>query len=149
MEAYMWIVWLGVFVLALVVEALSPELVSIWFAVGALVSLIISLIPGAAWWIELIVFVVISVTTLLCVRPMIKRFVKKNIVSSNVEEIIHKKGKMVKGCDELNHGEVKINGVIWSAYNQNEKEPINENELVEVLGINGNKLIVRKLKKEE
>ena len=52
---------------------------------------------------------------------------------------------MIKGSDELTHGEVKINGVIWSAYNQDEKTPLNEGELVEVLGINGNKLIVKKV----
>ena len=149
MDAYMWIVWLGVFVIALIIESLSPELVSIWFAISSLVSLIISLIPGTAWWIELIVFVVISVTTLLFLRPIIKKFMKRNVVNSNVDEMIHKKGKMVKASDELNHGEVKINGVIWSAYNQDEKTPLKEGELVEVLGINGNKLIVRKIAKEE
>ena len=149
MDAYMWIVWLGVFVIALIIESLSPELVSIWFAISSLVSLIISLIPGTAWWIELIVFVVISVTTLLFLRPIIKKFMKRNVVNSNVDEMIHKKGKMVKASDELNRREVKINGVIWSAYNQDEKTPLKEGELVEVLGINGNKLIVRKIAKEE
>lgn len=146
MEAYMWIVWLGIFVLALVIEAISPELVSIWFAAGAIVSLIVSFIPGAAWWIELIIFIVISATTLLCLRPLIKKFMKRNIVNSNVDEMIHKKGKMIKGCDEYNHGEVKINGVIWTAQSSEEKTPISEGAQVEVLSIDGNKLIVKEVK---
>lgn len=149
MEAYMWIVWLGIFVLALVIEAFGSELVSIWFAAGALISLIVSFIPGAAWWIELIIFSVVSVTTLLCLRPIIKRFMKRNIVHSNVDELIHKKGKMTKGCDELNHGEVKINGVTWTAYSNNEKTPIKEGALVEVLAIDGNKLVVKEIHKED
>ena len=146
MEAYMWIVWLGIFVLALVIEALSPELVSIWFAAGAIVSLIVSFIPGAAWWIEVIIFIVISATTLLCLRPLIKKFMKRNIVNSNVDEMIHKKGKMIKGCDEYNHGEVKINGVIWTAQSSDEKTPIDAGALVEVLSIDGNKLVVKEIK---
>ena len=146
MEAYMWIVWLAIFVLALVIEALSPELVSIWFAAGAIVSLIVSFIPGAAWWIELIIFVVISATTIFCLRPIIKKFMKRNVVNSNVDEIIHKKGKMIKGCDELNHGEVKINGVIWTAQSSDESVSIEEGKLVEVLSIDGNKLIVKEIK---
>ena len=149
MEAYMWIVWLGIFVLALIIEAFGSELVSIWFAAGALVALIVSFIPGAAWWIELIVFLVISVTTLLCLRPLLKRFVMRNQVNSNVDELIHKKGKMTKACDELNHGEGKINGVLWTAYSSDEKTPIKEGSLVEVLAIDGNKLVVREIKQEE
>ena len=149
MEAYMWIIWLGIFVLALIIEALGSELVSIWFASGALIALIVSFIPGAAWWIELIVFLVISVTTLLCLRPVIQKLMKRNIVNSNIDELIHKKGKMIKGCDELNHGEVKINGVIWTAYSNDEKTPILDGATVEVLAVEGNKLVVKEIKREE
>lgn len=148
MEQYMWAIWLGIFIVALVIEALSPELVSIWFAAGALISVIVSLIPGTKWWIQLIIFVVVSVSTLLCLRPVIKKFMKRNIVNSNVDEIVHKKGKMTKACDELNHGEVKINGVLWTACSSDEKTPIAEGKLVEVLSISGNKLIVKEIKEE-
>ena len=58
MEQYLWIVWLAIFVIAVAVEASGPSLVSIWFAIAALVTMIISFIPGVAWWIELIVFIV-------------------------------------------------------------------------------------------
>lgn len=149
MEAYMWIIWLAVFIIALIIEALSPELVSIWFAAGALISLIVSFIPGADWWIELIIFMSISITTLFCLRPIIKKFMKRNIVNSNIDELIHKKGKMIKGCDELNHGEVKINGVIWTACSSDEKTSIEKDAFVEVLSIDGNKLIVKEIKKED
>ena len=148
MEQYMWAIWLGIFIVALVIEAFSPELVSIWFAAGALISVIVSLIPGTKWWIQLIIFVVVSVSTLLCLRPVIKKFMKRNIVNSNVDEIVHKKGKMTKACDELNHGEVKINGVLWTACSSDEKTPIAEGKLVEVLSISGNKLIVKEIKEE-
>ena len=64
MLEYMWIIWLAVFLLALVIEGISSEIVSIWFALGALIALLASLIPGVEWWIQLILFVVISVATL-------------------------------------------------------------------------------------
>ena len=149
MEAYMWIIWLAIFIIALIIEALSPELVSLWFAAGAIISLIVSFIPGSQWWIQLIIFMCISITTLFCLRPLIKKFMKRSIVNSNVDELIHKKGKMIKGCDELNHGEVKINGVIWTAYSSDETIPIDKDALVEVLSIDGNKLIVKEIKKED
>ncbi|MCR5079234.1 MAG: NfeD family protein [Bacilli bacterium] len=142
---FLWVVWLAVFVIALIIEASTSELVSIWFALGALFAVVISVIPGAGWWISLIVFAVISVATLLCLRPLANRLLKRNTVRTNIDEIIHKKGKMVKGYDEYNHGEVKINGVIWTAINTEEKKPLPEGTSVEVLAVDGNKLVVKEI----
>jgi len=146
MEAYMWIVWLVIFVAALMIEGMSSELVSVWFAAGSLVALIVSFIPEVAWWIQLIIFAVISVASLVCLRPIIHKALKRTVVSSNVDELIHKKGKMTKGCDEFNHGEVKIGGVLWTAYASDEKVPIAAGAVVEVLAIDGNKLVVKEVK---
>ena len=60
MEQYMWIVWLSLFVVMVIIEVSGPALLSIWFAFGSLVSLIVSLIPGVPWWVELIIFIAIS-----------------------------------------------------------------------------------------
>lgn len=145
MEQYIWIIWLAIFVLAIVVESLSADLASIWFAFGAIIALIISFIPGVAWWVQLIVFLVISILTLLCLRPLAKRLLKRNIVSSNIDEMAGKKGIMIKGYDELNRGEVKINDVIWTAINVDESAPIPAGTKVVVIAVNGNKLIVRSI----
>ena len=146
MEAYMWVVWLTVFVITLIIEEASSELVSIWFSAGAIVALIVSFIPQVTWWIQLVIFAVISVASLVCLRPMIQRGLKRTVVSSNVDELIHKRGKMTKSCDEFNHGEVKIGGVFWTAYSTDEKTPINAGAVVEVLAIEGNKLVVKEVK---
>ncbi len=148
MDNFMWIIWLSIFVVALIVEAASAEIVSVWFALGSIIALVLSFIPGVEWWIQLIVFLVVSAATLLCLRPFISKLMKRNIINSNVDEIIHKKGKMVKGCDELNHGEVKINGVVWTAISSDEHQAISEGALVEVLAVDGNKLVVKEIKKE-
>ncbi|NLV28905.1 MAG: NfeD family protein [Erysipelotrichaceae bacterium] len=145
MEQYLWIIWLAIFVLAIVVESLSADLTSIWFAFGSIIALIISFIPGVAWWVQLIIFLVISILTLLCLRPLAKRLLKRNIVSSNIDEMAGKKGIMIKGYDELNRGEVKINDVIWTAINVDESAPIPAGTKVVVIAVNGNKLIVRSI----
>ena len=149
MFEYMWAIWLGVFVLALVVEALTSEIVSIWFAVGAVIATIVSLIPGVAWWVSLIVFIVISVATLLFVRPIVSRYLKRNEVKFNVDELIHKKGHLTKECNKDSYGEVKINGVVWTAISQNDEVVLPVGTYVEVLAITGNKLIVREYKEEK
>lgn len=142
MADYLWAIWLGVFVIALIVEAATTSVVSVWFAAAAIVSMIVSFIPGVEWWVQIIIFLVLSITALLALRPLINKYMKSNKVETNVDEMVGKKGKMIKAYDELNHGEVKINGVIWTAINTNENEPIPVGETVIVKSINGNKLIV-------
>ncbi|MDD7316278.1 MAG: NfeD family protein [Bacillales bacterium] len=146
MFEYMWAIWLGVFVIALIVEGVTTSVVSIWFALAAIVSLIVSFIPNVAWWVQLIIFLVISVATLFALRPVVSKYMKTNKVDTNVDEMVGKKGKMVKRYDELSHGEVKINDVIWTAINTNENEPIEEGEIVTVKSIIGNKVIVQVIK---
>ena len=145
MFEYMWAIWLGVFLIAILIEALGPEVVSIWFGLGAVVSLIISFIPGCDWWIQIIVFFVISLGCFLALRPLAKKFMKKSLINSNVDEMIHKKGVMIKKADSLNRGEVKINGIIWTAISQKENEELNVDDVVEVVAIEGNKLVVTKI----
>ena len=147
MEEWMWIIWLTIFVVSLIIEAIGTDLVSIWFAFGALVSLIISF-TACPWWVELIVFITVSASTLLVLRPLAHKWMRRGITKTNVDEIINSKGVMTAKYDLLHHGEVKINGVIWTAIGQNEKDVLNVGDVESVVGISGNKLIVKEFTKE-
>ena len=145
MEQYLWIVWLVIFVTMIVIEAIGPSLVSIWFAIGALVSLIISFIPGIPWWVEVIVFVAVSATTLLALRPVFKKYIKKNVFRSNIDSFEGKRGYVVEEITYLTPGTVKIGDVKWNAVPADKDETIHVNDVVEVVAVNGNKLIVKKV----
>ena len=145
MEQYMWIIWLSLFVLMIIIEASGPALISIWFAFGALISLIVSVIPGAPWWSELIIFIVISISTLLALRPIFKRYLKRNTVRTNIDSFIGKKGYVIEDISFLRPGAIKIGDISWTAIPANEKETIKEDEIVEVVSLNGNKVIVKKV----
>ena len=147
-EEWMWAIWLGVFVIALIIEAIGTDLISIWFAFGAIVSLIISF-TSAPWWVEIIVFSVVSACSLLAFRPLIHKWMRQNMVKTNVDEMINSKGVMKAKYDLLHHGEVQINGVIWTAIAQNEKDVLEVGDIVTVVGIVGNKLIVKLYSKGE
>lgn len=148
MEQYLWIIWLVIFVSMLVVESLGPTLVSIWFALGALIALIISFIPGVAWWIELIVFVVVSATALLALRPVFKHLLKRNIFKSNVDSMQGKRGYVSEDITYLVPGAVKLGDVKWSAVPQDKNTVYSKGEVVEVVAVNGNKLIVKKVEEK-
>ena len=148
MEAYMWIVWLALFVIMLVVEALGPALVSIWFSFGALIALIVSFIPGIPWWVEVIVFLVISIATLLALRPYARKYFKRNSVRTNVDSFVGKRGYVIEDITLLRPGAVKIGDVSWTAIPVKEDETILENEIIEVVAVNGNKLTVKKVEEK-
>ena len=144
-EQYMWIIWLVLFVAMLIIEAVGPALVSIWFALGAVIALILSFIPEVAWWIEVIVFVVISIATLLALRPILKRYIKRNNYNTNIDGFTGKRGYVIEDITYLRPGAVKIGDVSWTAIPVNKDEKIVENEIIEVVAVNGNKLIVKKV----
>lgn len=145
MEQYMWIIWLALFVVMIIVEASGPALVSIWFSVGALFALIVSFIPGVAWWIEIIVFLVISTACLIALRPICKRCFKRNTFNSNVDGFVGKRGYVIEDIEALRPGAVKIGDISWTAIPVDSKEKILENEIIEVVAVNGNKLVVKKV----
>ena len=146
MEQYLWIIWLSIFVLAIIFEATTVEVVSIFFCFGALVSLIISFIPGVPWWVQLIVFVVVSGVSMLVLRPLFTKILKKEKRNTNVDEFI---GKKVTLFDQNNDGyyEAKVNGLIWRVVNINDEEVLKLNDVVEIVALSGNKLVVRKVEK--
>lgn len=143
MEQYMWAIWLGVFVITLVVEAIGTDLVSIWFSGGALVALIISFIPGVSWWIELIVFFVISVALLLALRPLARKWMRGKLVRSNVDSLIGKRAVLLEKIDLLHRGEVAVGDVKWTAVGVEDNTKIEKGKIVVIVAVSGNKLIVK------
>ena len=57
------VIWLIAMVILLVVEAMVPGLISIWFAIGALAALISALFHAPVW-LQLVWFFAISILTL-------------------------------------------------------------------------------------
>ncbi len=137
---YMIYVWAGVVALSLIIEFITQEFASIWFAGGGLIALILAACKvGIAWQIP--VFVVVSFALLLATRPLVKKFIKKEKVATNADSLIGKKAKLLTEITEDRNGSIKFKGIVWTAA---ASEPIKANEEVEVVEINGNTLTVKK-----
>lgn len=148
MEEFMWIVWLSLMVIMVFIEALGPALVSIWFAIGALAALIVSFIPKVPFWVEIIVFVVVSLIALITIRPISKKLLKRNTVKSNVDSYVGKRGLLQEEISPFSAGSCKINDVLWTAVSKDDKETIAQGSVVEVVTIVGNKLVVKKVEEK-
>ena len=140
-----WLIWLwlGIFILSIIVEIFTEELVSVWIAGGSLVALIISIFtPVSLWWVQLLTFLVISVALIFALRPYIRKFLKVNQRKTNVDSMVGEKATVTKKITELEHGSVKHKGAIWPAVSLDNSE-IDVDEVVIIENIQGNKLVVR------
>lgn len=136
--------WFICFILFLIIEIITVNLVTIWFAIGALGALVISLLIDSEL-ISIITFLVVSIISLLLTRPFLKKWHDKKIIPTNLDVVIGKIGIVTQDILINNPGEVKIYGKTWTAVSEHE---ILKNKKVEVLNIEGNKLIVKALKEE-
>ena len=140
-------IWLSIFVFALIVEVSTNELVSVWFCGGSLFALIFTYIPGVPFFVEIIVFFVVSAALLFSLRPLSKKLLAKKISneSMNIDAIIGRKGVILKPIKPLEAGEVRIDSVIWTCLSENEDDVINNDEVVIVTKVSGNRLYVKKI----
>lgn len=142
-------VWLVLMVGFLIFEASCPcHLVSIWFAAGALVAGIVALLNGAIW-LQIVLFVVVSCGLLIATFPLVKKFLKPKIVSTNVDSIIGTQGHVTEEIDNVDAmGQVKLGGMVWTARSAS-GEPIPKGTLVKVERIEGVKAFVSPVKVKE
>ena len=145
-----WIVWLVICVGCVIVEAASPQLTSVWFALGALFALITSLIKPEWWWLQLIVFVVVSAVSLALTRPLAKKLLSKNKTRINADRFIDEEGVVVARINNvLGEGQVKSKGTVWSARSEDDDVIIDVGAHVKIKRIEGVKVIVTEIRKEE
>ena len=107
--------WLAFFLLSLVVEIATVGLVSIWFAAAALVSFVLAA-AGAPLWSQILTFFLISILTLVAVRPIAQRFLNKKTSRTNVDALVGKPVRIIETVDNVNgKGRAVLNGMEWTA----------------------------------
>ena len=134
--------WGGVAVVTLVAEIATTALVSIWFTIGA-VGALIAAAAGVSPLAQLLIFLLLSIVSLLLIRPLTRRLVGPRVIPTNTDRLLGMEAKVTEGIDNDNAaGAVYVDGKTWTARSAN-GHPIPTGELVEVAAIEGVKLIVR------
>ncbi len=135
------IIWGVVFAAMVIAELLSLQLVSIWFAAGAAAAFIAALI-GVDMWIQLIVFVLISLVLLFFTRPLLRKFRIENGEPTDININI---GKTAVVIEEINNiggkGRARLDGVDWKAVSL-DNQAVPQGEIVKVCEIKGTRLYV-------
>ena len=134
------IYWFILFLFLIFVELSTVNLVSIWFAIGAIAAMITAMITEEIW-IQTAVFAVVSLVSLLITKPLMKKFKKVTVIPTNSDRVIGKKAEVIQEITPDSYGEVKVLGTVWTAASD---ETIHKGEKVIVQKIDCVKLIVFK-----
>lgn len=146
-----WIIWLCCALALLTVELLTIDLVAVWFALSSLVMVIITAIfPKLELIWQLVIFITLSATLLASTRNLVKKLMqKRNGRETNLDLILNHNAIVIEEINnDLSLGAVRINGIVWNARSL-DGNIINDGALVNVVKIDGNKLIVEQKNKQE
>ncbi len=138
-------IWIGVLVICVILEAATMQLTCIWFAIGALCAWIVSIIKGPVW-LQVAVFILVSAVTVILTRPLALKYLKPKMQKTNVDAVPGKEGIVVADVRPLEGiGQIKVEGMVWSAKPENETDQFNVGDRVKVVRIEGVKAVIRPL----
>ena len=137
------IIWLVLLIVAIVAEVLTMGLTTIWFAGGALVA-IFAAILNAPVWLQVVLFLVVSLVLLIFTRPVAVKYFNKDRIKTNAESLVGRQAIVTAEIDNLQGiGQVTVGTQEWSARSYDNGVRIPVGTVVDVLAINGVKLMVR------
>ena len=138
------VIWLVITVVLSVIEIFTMGLVTIWFAAGAAVALIVSLL-GAPQWLQIAAFLMISIVVLVLVRPIAASHFNNRLKKTNIDAIVGRKLIAKTDIDNLHgFGKVDMDGSTWIAASSMDNVIIHQGEEVKVVEVQGAKLIVER-----
>ena len=142
MEYAMLIFWIVLLVVLIVVEAVTAQLVTIWFAAGAAAALIAERC-GLEQWVQWIIFIAVSVVALIATRPLVKKATKSTIEPTNADRCIGQIAVVTEDIVNIDgKGQVQVGGTVWTARSADGTN-FKKGERVTVEKIEGVKLIVK------
>ena len=135
--------WLIVAIIFGVGELMTTSLTLIWFSIGALIVMLISIFIESILW-QVVVFAVISITLLFIATKYLVDRDREVKYNTNLQGIISQKAIVVEDIEPYESGVVKLNGEEWTAVSKDELK-IEKGKVVEIIEIEGVKLIVREV----
>ena len=127
-DEMMTIIWIAAIIIFGIAEAATAGLVSIWFVVGAVAAL------------------VVSILALIATRPLARKMLDKTIVPTNADRVLHHEAKVTETVDNENAtGAVYIDGKTWTARSE-DGNIIPKGKMARIVRMEGVKLYVRESK---
>ena len=142
MGALFWAILSGIMA---ILEIIIPGLVTIWFALSALIVMFLSNFIGDSL-IQFLIFAVLSMIFLIFTRPVLRKYIelqRKTNFDSSMKGMDVKVERVVDARKAEKEYEVKFKGSIWTGVSE---EMLSSGEVVKIKGFRGNKIILEKNK---
>jgi membrane protein implicated in regulation of membrane protease activity len=138
-------IWLSILILCIIVEAVTPNLVTIWFIPASLIAFLFAVF-NAAPWLQVTSFISSGLILLITTKPFFEKLLKaRPAAKTNADALIEKKAIVVEDIDNLAEtGAVKVEGKVWTARNARSSDIIKVGEIVQIKSIEGVKLMCTK-----
>lgn len=145
----MWLLWLIVAGFFFILEIATTGFLVCWLGVGALLAMFLSFFVDNII-LQVVVFAISSIVLIVLTKPLVKKFIDKKTIPTNIDSIIGKEGIVIETIDSIKGvGLVKLGGEVWSAKSFVDNSVIEKDTKVIVKEINGVKLVVEESKKME
>ena len=137
---YGWI-WIAIIILAIVIEVLTDQLVSIWFVPAGIVATVLDFCEVDIIW-QVLVFLVVSAAGTVFAKMFLTKFKPSGNTKTNIDAIVGARCVVTERIDNFaGCGQVKVNGQIWSARGAGEDDTFEVGEVLSIVAIEGVKLI--------
>ena len=137
----MFYIWLAIIILLAIAEAMTINLVTIWYVASGIVALILSFFIDN-FTIQFAVFTLLGTFLLITTRQFLQTFLNTKNVKTNLDRIIGMNGVVTEKIGKNFDGEVKVDGKKWTAFAD---KNINVDSIVKVLEIKGVKIKVERI----
>ncbi len=141
MSTIFWI-WMSAAVVFLIIELITPTLVFACFVAGAVCSGVYSLFVPDGYYMQIGIFVVVSVILLPLTRRLAEKITKPSPQISNVDRMIGQIALVTKAIDPDLGGQVRFEGETWAALAD---QPIEANSKVKIVSLSGTRVHVEKM----
>lgn len=136
------IFWAIVALGALAIDIATSSFMFIWFAIGAIAA-IIALLFNATLPVQAIIFVAVSAVFMAVGYPIVKKTIKKTVNKTLTMEESYVGKQFTITKDVTVKANIKFEGIYWTV--KNVGKPLKEGDLVQIIGIEGNKLLIAKV----
>lgn len=138
-----WQVWMILGIIFIIIEIFDPSFFFISLGIGAIVTGLISLLP-IHYVAQILIFAVLSFISFLLTRKLGKKVLSTSGPETNVYGLIGQHAVVTKEIPAEGRGYAKVGGEEWTAVAEDENEVFELGAKVEITGIDGNKIIVKR-----
>ncbi|MET1035255.1 MAG: NfeD family protein [Arthrobacter sp.] len=110
-----WVFWLALFLILAIIEMMSLDLYFVMLSGGALAACFVAL-AGGEFWLQALVFCVVSLAMVFFLRPIAIRHLRKGPPNqrTNVDRLLGQDALVLEPTSRMS-GRAKIGGETWSA----------------------------------